>query len=165
MAETETDATEQPPQKSSTLRSIIICGVIGIVAGAGGFSVPLLFPSMVGGGSVEPAESSPGWKFIEFGETVVNLDEGRLNRYLRIVFDLKVEADQFEEMSQEVEKNRALLTSWLLMHLSDKGMDDIRGAAGQNRIRREIQDKFNSVLSPDGYERVHDVPFRVFQIQ
>lgn len=162
----DTEVTEQPPQRSGALRGLIICAVVAIAAGVGGFAVPLLFPTLVGGGPVEPvAETSPLPAFVPFGETVVNLDEGRLNRYLRVSITLQVDHDQAEDITQGVEKNRAIMKSWLLSYLSDKGMDDIRGAAGQNRLRREIQDQFNSVLSPEGYERVHDVLFEEFNIQ
>ena len=103
--------------------------------------------------------------FVPFGETVVNLDEGRLNRYLRVSITMQVDQDQADEITKDVEKHRAILKSWLLSYLSDKGMDEIRGAAGQNRLRREIQDHFNSVLSSDTPDRVHDILFEEFNIQ
>jgi flagellar basal body-associated protein FliL len=44
-------------------------------------------------------------------------------------------------------------------------MDQIRGAAGQNRIRRQIQDHMNTTLFDDGYDHIHDVLFEEFNVQ
>jgi flagellar basal body-associated protein FliL len=44
-------------------------------------------------------------------------------------------------------------------------MEDLRGAAGQNRLRREIQDHFNTVLFEDGYDRIREVLFEEFNVQ
>ena len=44
-------------------------------------------------------------------------------------------------------------------------MDDVRGAAGQNRLRREIQNEFNANLYPDGDDRILDILFEEFSIQ
>lgn len=149
--------------------------VVGLAAGAAGFAAPYFLPANMRPGShaaepaaeeahpPETAEAQPA--YIDFGDTVVNLDEGRLNRYLRITLTLQVDELQKDEVEDKVEANRAVLKSWLLSYLSDKDMEEIRGAAGQNRLRREIQDHFNSVLFPDGFDRIHEVLFQEFNIQ
>ena len=103
--------------------------------------------------------------YVAFGEVTVNLDEGRMNRYLRIKLALQVSRSQSDEIEQRMETKRLVLRNWLLSHLSDKQLDEIRGRAGQNMLRREIRDYFNTALFPDGYDRIHDILFEEFNVQ
>lgn len=88
-----------------------------------------------------------------------------MNRYLRLKISLQINKDEEESILETLEKRRLILRNWLLSHLSDKDLDSIRGAAGQNMLRREIRDQFNTVLFPDGYDRIHDVLFEEFNVQ
>ncbi len=96
---------------------------------------------------------------------VVNLDEGRLTRYLRIAITMQIPKASEEEFKKKLEAKKIVLRNWLLSKISDLDLDDIRGAAGQNRLRREIRDQFNSVLCPDGYDQIYDVLFEEFNVQ
>lgn len=143
--------------------------------GAGGHGTPVKHESGGhGGGHGDSHGKSDGHgaghipgapAFVPFGQIVVNLDEGRLNRYLRVSLTLQVGEDDLDDITQRVEHHRAILRSWLLSYLSDKGMEDVRGGSGQNRLRREIQDHFNSVLFNDGHDRIKDVLFEEFNVQ
>jgi len=109
--------------------------------------------------------------FLPFGtpgkdqEVVVNLDEGRMSRYLRVAVTLQVPKSQELSFKTKVDAKKILLRNWLLSKISDLDLEDIRGAAGQNRLRREIRDHFNSVLCPDGYDQIYDVLFEEFNVQ
>jgi flagellar basal body-associated protein FliL len=109
--------------------------------------------------------------FMPFGdpgkdqEVVVNLDEGRMSRYLRVAISLQIPKSQELTFKAKVDAKRILLRNWLLSKISDLDLEDIRGAAGQNRLRREIRDHFNSVLCPDGYDQIYDVLFEEFNVQ
>jgi flagellar basal body-associated protein FliL len=109
--------------------------------------------------------------FLPFGtpgkdqEVVVNLDEGRMSRYLRVAITLQVPKSQELSFKTKVDAKKILLRNWLLSKISDLDLEDIRGAAGQNRLRREIRDHFNSVLCPDGYDQIYDVLFEEFNVQ
>ena len=109
--------------------------------------------------------------FLPFGEpgkdqsVVVNLDEGRMSRYLRIAISLQIPKSQEESFKKLIEAKKIVLRNWLLSKISDLDLDDIRGAAGQNRLRREIRDQFNAVLCPDGYDQIYDVLFEEFNVQ
>ncbi len=109
--------------------------------------------------------------FVPFGGeekdrgVVVNLDDGRMSRYLRVAITMQIPKSAEEDFKKRVEAKKILLRNWLLSKISDLGLDDIRGAAGQNRLRREIRDHFNSVLCPDGYEQIYDVLFEEFNVQ
>ena len=109
--------------------------------------------------------------FLPFGEpgkdqsVVVNLDEGRMSRYLRIAISLQIPKSQEENFKKQIETKKIVLRNWLLSKISDLDLDDIRGAAGQNRLRREIREQFNTVLCPDGYDQIYDVLFEEFNVQ
>ena len=96
---------------------------------------------------------------------VVNLDEGRMSRYLRVAITMQIPKSVEEDFTKRVEAKRILLRNWLLSKISDLDLEDIRGAAGQNRLRREIRDHFNSVLCQDGYDQIYDVLFEEFNVQ
>ena len=168
MAEAEA-TTEQGPKKSSGILPAIIWSTIGLIFGAGGFAVPQLFPAMFGGAAeVEEKpieEPNPKLAFVSFGEIVVNLNSDRLNRYLRLHITMQIKESDKLDIEKLIEEQNPQLKSWLLSYLSDVSMDDIRGAAGQNRLRREIQDHFNSTLFTDGYDRIRDILFEEFNVQ
>ena len=109
--------------------------------------------------------------FMTFGEPgkdhsiVINLDEGRMSRYLRMAITLQIPKSQEATFKTKVEAKKILLRNWLLSKVSDLDLEDIRGAAGQNRLRREIRDHFNSVLCPDGYDQIYDILFEEFTVQ
>lgn len=158
---------EAPEKKGGLMSGMIMTIIVGVVSGGIGLAVPILFPGLVGISSTAPEAKEPNFLFLPFGETVVNLNEGRLNRYLKIATTLQVEADakREAELTELLEKHKTVLASWMLSHLADLAMDDIRGKAGQNRLRREIQDHFAEVLFPDGEDVIHDVLFEEFNIQ
>lgn len=162
----EPDAQPEAPAKSGpSLIGLALWTVLGLISSGAGFGVGVLAVSM--GKTEEPqaAETAQPPAFVEFGDAVANLDEGKLTRYLRINITLQVEAAEQEKTNELIEKKKAILKSWLLSYLSGKGMDDIRGRAGQNRLRREIQDHFNDVLFEDGKHRIKDVLFEEFNVQ
>lgn len=167
----EPQETQDQAAASSAGTGVIGWIAVGVLGAAAGFAVPFFLPTAEVTQAEEPEatyyELLPPDKamFIEFGEVTVNLDEGRMNRYLRLKISLQINKDEEESILETLEKRRLILRNWLLSHLSDKDLDSIRGAAGQNMLRREIRDQFNTVLFPDGYDRIHDVLFEEFNVQ
>jgi flagellar basal body-associated protein FliL len=151
--------------------------VTAVVAGGLGAAVPYVLPQNLQPGQGHAAEvdvaveapPSPAEDlrpaYIDFGEVAVNLDEGRLTRYLDVSIMLQVTEHDKEEIGAKVKANDAVLRNWLISYLSDQDLEDIRGAIGQNRLRREIRDQFNTLLFPDGYDRIDQVLFQKFAVQ
>jgi flagellar basal body-associated protein FliL len=102
---------------------------------------------------------------VEFGEVTVNLNESRLNRYLRLKILLLVGDSSKTEVTRSMAEHQAVLKSWLLGYLADKSMEDIRGRTGQNRLKREIQMQFNSVMFPGGAPLIRNILFAEFNVQ
>lgn len=159
------DAAGGEPPKSKS--GIIACLVSSLVGGGVGFATPKFLPHAPETVVAAPVETPEMREpvYLSFGEVIVNLDEGRLNRYLRMKLTLQVERRHEESTRKLMETQTAILKNWLIGHLSDKDTAEIRGAAGLSMLRREIQDQFNLVLCPDGHDRVRDVLFEEFNIQ
>lgn len=106
-----------------------------------------------------------GPAFIKVNEIVVNLNEGRLNRYLDVLIVLQVTASRRDEVSVRFEAKQAILQNWLLSHMSEQTLDSLRGAAGQERLRTEIKDHFNATLFEGEDPAIEDVLFQKFAVQ
>jgi flagellar basal body-associated protein FliL len=162
------NAPEVEEQPKRGLKSMLLWFLFGLIMCGVGFAVPFLVPGLVGASAEPPPEvqkSSTTPAFVQFGDIVVNLNSDRLNRYLRIAITLQVDEADETEVTKVLDDKKAILKSWLISFLSDVSMDDIRGAVGQNRLRRQIQDHFNSTLFVDGYDQIHDVLFEEFNVQ
>lgn len=157
-------APEEEVKPKSGLIKLLVPFVIGVVCCSLGFA---LFLMLAGGknsdAAVAPVDLPP--VFVPFGDVVANLYEGRMTRYLRLNITLQVAGGTEETATVDVESHRAIMRNWVLGYLSSLQMEDIRGAAGQNRIRREIQNHFNDILSPDGVDVVQDILFEEFTVQ
>lgn len=167
MAKEPAEEKEAGSGRSPVMMAAITAGVIGFASGGLGYAFFTFMPGMSGGdesAEVEEVEEVPP-AFLPFGEVVVNLGDARMSRYLRISVALQVNGNDTEQATADMEANRAILRNWLLGYLSDLQMEDIRGAVGQNRIRREIQNRFNEILAPDGTDFVQDVLFEEFNVQ
>lgn len=161
----EQEQQQEVAKKPGFVKKVGVLAVVSLLSAVIGFAAPYFFLAKSNSASAGASATPPKPAFIAFGETVVNLDEGRLNRYLRISITVQVEEEDVAEITKRVEMRKAILKSWLLSYLSDKSMEEIRGAAGQNRLRREILENFNAVLSDDNGDVIHDVLFEEFNIQ
>ena len=117
------------------------------------------------GGKDAPAPPKVGPVFIPFGQLIVNLNVPNQVRYLSI--DLTVETDaKFEtDVKEAIESQKPRLKTWLISNLADKSVEDIQGRVGVNRMLREIQDNFNSLIFKDGHERIQAVHLEEFHVQ
>ena len=158
--------------------SVLPWVIVGILSAAAGSAVPLLMPTQ----AVEPEKvevKKPSFElpkeeetiFVTFGEPkkdqdiTVNLNESRMTRFLLVAITLQVPKSQELEFPKLLETKKAQLRSWLLSELADKELDEVRGAAGMNRLRRTIGEHFNSVLYPDGSDMIYDVLFDKYNVQ
>ncbi len=157
----------------------LVVAIISLIAGGAGFVLPhvisadavktLTWESLAARPDAKkrPKHNSSGPQrvFVPFGDAVVNLAEDRLTRHLQVRITLLADGADEELVEQSLESNRAVLMNWLISYLSDKSLEEVRGAAGVNRARRDIQDRFNNLLFADGSERVRDVLFEEFTVR
>ena len=148
---------------------VLILGTVALLATASGFVLPRLVT--MASDKLKSAEhqdkAAEGEKlaFVSFDPAVVNINEERLTRFLRVKLIIVVDHVHEKQVADLVGRNKAILKNWLISHLSDKSMLDVTGAAGINRARREIQDQFNALLYPDGSEKIRDILFEEFNVQ
>ena len=190
---TAPDATKDAPPAKGGMKGWLVMAVIGLVSGATGFAVPMVFlngSTLTGGKrshSTERAEkqdkgdhdsakheSKPSsakreaganqLAFVPFGEVVVNLAEEKLSRYLRVTLTLQVDPAHEEAVKKAVERKKTILKNWLIGYLSDKELDEVRGAIAVNKARREIQEQFNRLLFPDGSDLIQEILFEEFTV-
>jgi flagellar basal body-associated protein FliL len=160
-----TGETAPAPKKKGGLTWWLLVLFLSLLAVGGGFALPLL---LLGGGGKhgtprhqEPRESA----LVPFGDTVVNLGTEGLARYLRVRLILVVDSTQEKTVTDLVAKQKPFLKSWLISYLADQTLQEVTGAAGVNRIRREVCDQFNAILFPNEAARIHDVLFDEFVVQ
>ncbi len=87
--------------------------------------------------------ADPKNAFVPFGEVVVNLNEARLTRYLRVKLILVVDIQQEKPITELVQKNKPILKNWLLTYLSDQSLKEVRGDSG-NQSSPNARFKINS---------------------
>lgn len=169
MSAEEQTPVEEPKKKGKGM--MIVGMMLAVMAGVSGFLLPTLAPQLftaeeaAGADVAKPRPKVTEFEFLEFGEVVVNLNLDRFNRYLKVKLTLQVAKDGKDDVEKLIEERNAMLKGWILSHLADKTMDEIRGAAGQNKLRREIHDQFNALLYTDGYDPIEDVFFEEFNVQ
>lgn len=164
-------SAEQPAAPAKGGKKWLLIGVVGLVAAAAGAAVPFVLPESAltlkkaeSSDHASPKEAKP--ILIPFGEpVVVNLNTERLSRFLRLRIILVADGADEKLVQEAVEKNKPFLKTWLIAYLSDQSLKDVTGAAGVNRLRREIRDQFNTMLFPDGSEKISDILFEEFYVQ
>ncbi|MBI3408755.1 MAG: flagellar basal body-associated FliL family protein [Planctomycetes bacterium] len=157
-------ASAAPPKKKGNM--LVIC-VVALVALGAGFATPMFLhldsPSTKQHPVKEKAHAKP--VTIPFGDVVVNLGEERLTRYLRVKIILVVDGENEKSVTEHINKQKAYLKSWLISYLADLSIQEVSRATGVNRLKREIRERFNELLSPEGQEIVLEVLFDEFVVQ
>ncbi len=153
-------APNKPAAGKKKLVWIVVC-LMGIAAGAAA-------PVVMGFGKPknEVKKNQPAKSIaIPFGDIVVNLAEERMTRYLRIKIVLLVDEEQEKTAKEHVDKHKAELKNWLIGHMAGKSLKDVTGSGGVRRTQREIMERFDEMLYPDGEGHLRDVLFEEFVVQ
>jgi flagellar basal body-associated protein FliL len=158
-------AAEAPKKKGKKLLVLVVCVVF---AGAGAavpmfVNVPALFAKSKDDKGKEKKDAKTA--IVPFGDVVVNLSEDRLQRYLRIKVAVLVEAEAEKEVTDLVTKKKAAIKSAMITHLAGKSVKDVSGSAGVTRTQRELLERVEDVLYPDGNSRIKSVLFEEYVVQ
>ena len=149
------------PRRKKKLVWIIVCM---LCIGGGAMAPVLMGGSLFGKGKNEKKQSHKT-ATIPFGDVVVNLAEERMTRYLRVKIVLVVDEEQEKIATEHVTKNKAALKNWLISHLAGKTLKEVSGSVGVKRLQREIVERFEEMLYPDGEGHLRDVLFEEFVVQ
>ena len=170
----ETPAAGAAPKAIGGLRRFLLLAV-GIAAAAAGAGYGASLLSGFRGSPKEaaaevPTAEEPGvpgdeFKYKDLDAITVNLDEPRLARYVCVQLTLAIHADDLEEALPVIDEKVPILRDWLTVYMASCPLNDVRGAANLNRIRREILDAFNRELWPDQKPRISHILFKEFAVK
>ena len=90
---------------------------------------------------------------------VVNLLSENGSRYLKTTIDIEMDK---QELSAELDKKKAIIRDIIIRVLSSKTFEEISTVKGKERLKEEIVDKLNQILS-DG--EINNIFFTDFVIQ
>jgi flagellar basal body-associated protein FliL len=158
------EAAAPAAKKGGKLVILIVC-VICVVAGA---ALPMVvdLSGVVGGKKADKKEKGePKTVVVPFSEVVVNLSEERMSRYLRVKIAVLVDAEHEAEMTEALTKHKAAVKSKIISHIAGKTLKDVSGTSGVTRMQRELLERFEDVLSPDGEGHVRGVLFEEYVVQ
>ena len=158
-------AVEQTAPRKVGLISWLALLLAALLAIAAGFSVPLYLLPEQPKKNAAPIRESKRPALVPFGDVVVNLGEERLTRYLRVKLLIVCDDVHQKTVNDMLTKQKPFMKSWLISYLSDQSLQEVSGAAGVNRVRREVRDHFNAMLFPDGSELIQDILFDEFVVQ
>lgn len=169
------DANAGEDKKPSLIGKLIVWSVVFVLGAGTGAAVPLLTgmgqseaspvdPATVGLELMDFPEPGDEIGYIEFEEVVANINDPTASRFTNCTIVMQVAKTQEEALTALVEDKKAVLTNWLIGHLRDKTLEQLKGKLGANLLRREIYDKFNEILFTDGIERIQDILLTDFKI-
>jgi flagellar protein FliL len=153
-------------------KKLIVLLAVGLMCSAAGAAVPMFveIPGLSKGGKKE--ENGKGKSHAEektaavpFGDVMVNLVDERMSRYLRIKIAIQVDASAESEMTEMVTKHKAAIKSKLISHIAGKTLKDVSGSVGVARLQRELLERIEDVLFPDGGGHVRGVLFEEYVVQ
>lgn len=168
---TDEETTQGAPvdQKKRGVFLLATVAVVAVAAAAGGvFMARSMIQSAQGESpSAPPKPLEPAlddFSYYELEPITVNLDEPRMARYIRMAVTLAFRNEDLNQASKALELRKPELKSMLTEHLVGCTIEDVRGKQNFNRLRREIQDKFNERIWPDK-PLIHHVIFKEFAVQ
>ncbi len=166
---------------------VVLCAAVALVAGGAGYVVAVLTtgqaplaPASAQADEAEapdeaeteaavppprPEGAGETYAYKDLESITVNLDEPRLARYVHATITLAIAEEDFETASKTIDVRTRVLRDWLTVYLTGLTLDEVRGAANLNRIRREILDAFNAELWPDSKPKIRKVLFKEFAVK
>jgi len=146
-----------------------------LVAAGAGAAVPLLVdvPALMGKKEHDPDAAKKKKKHAHLehlatieleGEVVVNLSEERMTRFLKVKVALQCEHAAEGKVHELVEKHKAALKSWMISHIAGKTLKEVSGTVAINRLQREMLERFDDMLFPDGESPLVAVLFEEYVV-
>jgi flagellar FliL protein len=154
-----------PKKKIKKLLVAVVCLVFPLAGAAA--------PMLVNGSSLFAKSKEDKGKekkdaktaIVPFGDVVVNLSEDRLQRYLRIKVAVLVDAEAEKEVTELLTKKKAAVKNAMIAHLAGKSLKDVSGSVGVTRMQRELLERVEDVLYPEGNGHIKSVLFEEYVVQ
>ena len=164
-------AAPAAPKKKMNLALL----VLPLVAAGAGAAVPLMVdvPALLG---TKPKEEDPDAKkkkhakhehtaCLPVGDVTANVGDERSARFLRIKVAVQCEHTAEAKVKEHLEKNKAALKSWMVGNLSGRPLAEVKGPAAIARLQREVMERFDDMLYPEGESPLRAVLVEEYVIQ
>ena len=188
-ADVKTDTEKQPdapkPGVGFGIFTWLILGAVVLAGATGGFALSQL---MGGQTPTLPPEATPteqnpnkafddlvaqqtangaaAWMYDTMEPVLANLDEPGVTRYVRVTVSLELSPQMDQEKGKAfLDQRTMLLRDWLTTYFAGLSLEDVRGSRNLNRIKREVQEQFNTLLFPGTTPFVQQVFFKEFAVQ
>jgi flagellar protein FliL len=159
-------ATAAPGSKKGRKLMLLVVGIVFAGAGA---AIPMFVnvPALFAKQKTEKGKGHNEVKtvIVPFSDVVVNLVDPRMQRYLRVKIAVAADADAEEEVTALLAKQKAELKSKIISHIAGKDTKEVSGTVGVNRLQRELLERFEDVLYPDGHSQIRAILFEEYVIQ
>ncbi len=156
----------EPAKKKG--KGLLILILLGVFAIGGGASVPWLIGGQSSHGKAAQKKADPKkaskLDAIPFSDIAVNVS-GDQKRYMRMKLLVAVEVTDVREITDLLNKQKPFLKNWLIGYMQEQHYTDLIGKSAINRIRREVRDRFNLMLYPDGDEKIVDILIDEYMVQ
>jgi flagellar basal body-associated protein FliL len=170
-----TAPTTAPPKKKKGKLVLIVAAVVAAAAG-GAIPVFVDVSKVVGAKPAEDGKDADKKKkkkgghdehlaAVLVGDVSVNLAEERMTRFIRVKVAVQVEAASEKKVQELVEKQKVALKSWMISHIAGKSLKDVSGTLGVNRLQREMMERFDDMLYPNGESPIRAVLFEEYIVQ
>lgn len=148
---------EEPKSKKGLIIGVVAVLVLG-GGGAGAFFAMKGGGAAAGGPGGEQAEALG--KRVALDHFIVNLNEARSTRYLKVEFALELSDESVEEL---VKERQDVIRDRVLTYLSGLTIDDVRGSETKEVIREVLIRRTNEALGSE--DAVKNVLFKDFVVQ
>ena len=95
----------------------------------------------------------------------MNLAEERMTKYIRLKLAVSVDAEDEKAVTALVTKQKVAMKSKIIGYLTGKTLKDVSGTVGVNKLQRELLEKFEDVLYPEGESKLRAVQFEEYVVQ
>ena len=161
-------------KRPGAVREIAALLIIAAVFSAAGLAVTKIFisPRLQGSGEfgvseerrsepVQKSKSTGAPIFYDPIELIVNIEDKAINMDRFLIVEISLQMDG-EGLREEIASIEPQIKDLFIGVLRSKTYDELKGASGQDRLRRELVEKANTLLERG---RVVDAFFSKFQIQ
>ena len=159
MAE-DVEGAEGAAEEKSGSKMPLIIGAIVIALGIGGGGAYMLMPAPADAEAKPKANTAAVGKIVPVDSFIVNLNEAKSTRYLKVTIAVMLTDETLEEAAK---MRMDLLRDGVLTYLSGLSIDDVRGSETKEIIRERILELANESLGEG--EVVQQVLFKEFVVQ
>ena len=156
MAE-EVEGVEEVEASGGSKMPLVIFAVVAALL-AGGGAAYLLLPAPAA--EAKPKEKATVGKILPVDSFIVNLNEAKATRYLKVTISVMLTDESLEEA---VKLRMDILRDGVLTYLSGLSIDDVRGSETKELIRERMLELANESLGEG--EVVQQVLFKEFVVQ